>query len=66
MFLLVLKQEGHQQQSASPHPRLHSKKTAYRGSFPHRIREAMRSVGLGPMGGAGMTVEVDENLHWSS
>src|SRR5256885_315700 len=28
----------------------------------HRIREAMRTVGLAPMGGAGGTVEVDETL----
>src|SRR5260370_13234032 len=26
----------------------------------HRIREAMRTGGLGPMGGSGKTVEVDE------
>jgi hypothetical protein len=26
----------------------------------HRIREAMRTGGLGPMGGPGKTVEVDE------
>lgn len=26
----------------------------------HRIREAMKEVGVAPMGGAGMTVEVDE------
>ena len=30
----------------------------------HRIREGMRSGDLGPMGGGGKTVEVDETLYW--
>jgi transposase-like protein len=29
----------------------------------HRIREAMRTGGLAPMGGSGKTVEIDETFH---
>jgi hypothetical protein len=28
----------------------------------HRLREAMRSLNVEPMGGAGKTVEIDETL----
>lgn len=38
-----------------------SLKTAW--FMSHRIREAMRVVGMGPMGGAGAVVEVDETFY---
>ncbi len=53
----VLQQERREQQSVGPHPRHHGQGAWFAS---HRLREAMRTGGLFPLGGDGKIVEADE------
>ena len=57
IHLMCSSQEGHQRPPAAPHVEV-TYKTAW--FLAHRIREAMRSGDLAPMGGDGKMVEADE------
>jgi len=54
-----IQQEGDQRPSASPHSRRHLQDGVF---MAHRLREAMRSDSLSPLGGAGKIVEADETF----
>ena len=56
-------QEGHERPSAAPRSKLDYKSAWF---MCHRIREAMRAGGLGPLGGEGKIVEADETYYGKS
>jgi transposase-like protein len=60
LFLLTASKKG-----VSAHQVHRSLGISYKSAWfmMHRLREAMRSGGLAPMGGPGKTVEIDETVH---